>query len=94
MRGSLFAASAHRPESTLVGLPPGGHSQAFNGGWTDIQYNFSVLSLLCGHINTIPLHVHQQMGSHIVIKNPFVDSTNQVGATGSHTEKDTVKVAR
>ena len=30
-------------------------------------------------------HIDQQVGGHFIIQNPFMDSTNKVRATGSHT---------
>ena len=55
-----------------------------HGAGAQVKNDLAILDELGGNYRRGTAGIHQQMGRHVVIQDPVVQSTDQIGAIGGH----------
>src|SRR5690606_33657280 len=58
--------------------------QAAHSSGADIEHNLAVGNMLSRHLNTLNTGINHDIRSTVIIEDPFVQRTDQIGATGCH----------
>src|SRR5690606_34327568 len=60
------------------------HHESLYCHWGDVENDLPILDEVLWHFHTFGVGVHQDVGSTVVVENPFIEGPHQVGAVRGH----------